>query len=134
MPAARILVLDDDPALAEMLVETLQVLGHQASYSPNPLAAIELFSDGEFDLVISDYRMPELDGAGFYQVVRERFPEMAPRIVFLTGDTLNQDTRDFLQSTGNAYLTKPFKLEDVKEAIEQARRPARLPQAEELSA
>jgi len=120
MDSAKILVLDDDPSLAEMLAETLLILGHQASSCQDSTEALDLLKTQTFDLIISDYRMPGLDGCGFYQRVRSTMPDLANRIVFLTGDALNHTTQAFLESTGNAYLTKPFRLDDVREVIRQA--------------
>jgi CheY-like chemotaxis protein len=60
--------------------------------------------------VISDFRMPVLNGGEFYHQVRQLKPDLARRIIFLTGDVVNEETQEFLNSTGNPHLGKPFQL------------------------
>ena len=114
---ARILVLDDEEYLAEMLGQMLEVLGHRPTLCHNPIQALELLARESFDLILSDYRMPELDGQQFYRRVAQNMPALAARIIFLTGDVMNEETQSFLNSVGNAHLTKPFRLQVVEAAI-----------------
>ena len=114
---ARILVLDDEEYLAEMLGQMLEVLGHRVTLCHNPVKALELLAQEPFDLILSDYRMPVLDGQQFYRRVAQNIPELAARIIFLTGDVMNEDTQGFLASVGNAHITKPFRLQVIEAAI-----------------
>lgn len=113
----RILVLDDETSIAEMLGEMLGLLGYTPTLSHAPMQAIELMEEQEFDLIISDFRMPGLNGQQFYEMVARKKPEMARRIVFLTGDMVNEETQDFLKASGSPHLAKPFNLENVKRIV-----------------
>jgi len=115
--SARVLVLDDEPLIADLLSEMLQVLGHKPVVCLNAAAALEQVETGVFDLVISDFRMPGMNGEQFYHELAGRKPEMAWRVVFLTGDVVNEETKQFLDSTGNPHLDKPFQLAQLETVI-----------------
>jgi CheY-like chemotaxis protein len=118
-PAARILVLDDEQVLAELLAEILSDLGHTPVVCCSALRALELVKDQPFDLILSDFRMPVMNGQEFYTRVRQSQPALARRIVFLTGDVVNQETRAFLGTVGNRHLAKPFRLDTIAKVISE---------------
>src|SRR5205809_5824099 len=96
----KILVVDDEAHVAGVLAEMLAVDGHRIDVAPNGALALDRLREGSYDLVLSDIRMPELDGLGLYQEVRRLHPEMARRFVFLTGDRLSSETGKFLATAG----------------------------------
>ena len=120
--SARILVLDDEKSIAELLGELLQALGHQPTLCHAGAHALELLEESEFDLVLSDFRMPVMDGQAFYEAAVKQEPRLAKRIIFLTGDVVNKDTQAFLRSVGTPYLAKPFQLSTVEQAVAQVLR------------
>jgi CheY-like chemotaxis protein len=69
-----------------------------------------------YDLIISDIKMPGMDGRRFYEEVKRRNINLANKIAFITGDT-SRDTRDFINETGNRFLEKPFKVEEFRKLI-----------------
>lgn len=117
VPSGRILVLDDELALAELLCDMLRMLGHQPTFCLNPVAALELMDQRHFDLILSDFRMPGMTGKDFFHAVYRRDKALARRIVFLTGDLLTDETFDFMRENGNAHLEKPFQITDLSEII-----------------
>ncbi len=119
VPGSKILVLDDEKPLADLLGEMLSMLGHSPTVCYAPVAALEALSRQKYDLILSDFRMPGMDGQQFYRAALERHPELAKRIVFLTGDVVNPETMDFLESIGNPHLGKPFQLDKVEAVIAQ---------------
>ncbi|HEY6167188.1 MAG TPA: ATP-binding protein, partial [Verrucomicrobiae bacterium] len=114
---ARILVLDDEKSIADMLGEMLNLLGHQTTICNSGPQALEELGRSEYDLILSDYRMPGMDGREFFNLASQRDDTFKHRIIFLTGDVVNEQTRSFLQSVGAPYLGKPFHLDTVEEAI-----------------
>jgi CheY-like chemotaxis protein len=114
---AEILVLDDEQPLAEMLGELLKMRGYAATLCGSGSEAIDLLERCEFDLVISDLRMPEMSGRDFYHLAVSKKPELARRIIFITGDVVGEEFQSFLQTTGNPHLSKPFKLAAVEKVI-----------------
>jgi CheY-like chemotaxis protein len=117
LPKCKILVLDDEKSIAEMLCEMLNILGHEPTLCTASPQAVELIQSQEFDLVLSDYRMPIMNGQEFYNAVKASKPALAQRIIFLTGDVMNQETQSFLDSIGNPHLSKPFQLTHVEAVI-----------------
>jgi PAS domain S-box-containing protein len=114
---AKILVLDDEKAIAELLGELLEALGHRSTICNSPLVALTLIEQEEFDVIISDFRMPQMDGQQFFTAAVEKKPELAHRFIFLTGDVVSEDTLGFLRASENIYLAKPFHLAKVEEAL-----------------
>jgi|SRR5437016_5886130 len=118
--SARILVLDDDKMIAELLGEMLSLVGYSATLCHSAPEALELVDREKFDLILSDFRMPKMNGEEFYRQAIGKKPELARRVVFLTGDVVNEETQAFLRSTGNPHLAKPFQLARVEEAVATA--------------
>jgi len=116
----RILVVDDEEMVAFMLAELLKLLGYEPIVCNDPLRALAMLEENDYDLVLSDFRMPEMDGREFYQTAVARNPTLAKRIIFLTGDTKAEDVADFLSSSGALYLGKPFELTAVRRTVTQA--------------
>ena len=115
--SARVLVLDDEQSIAELLAEMLDALGHQPVVCLNPVAALEMLQARPFDLVISDFRMPDMNGEQFHQALAKINPALARRVIFLTGDVVNEETQHFLATTGNPHLDKPFQLARLEAVI-----------------
>lgn len=115
--SARILIVDDEVCISELLTEMLMILGHTAEACNDPASALALLEKNEFDLILSDFRMPGMNGEQFYAAVLKKSPHLANRIVFLTGDTANQTTQTFLKSIGNYSLAKPFQFTSVSTLI-----------------
>jgi two-component system NtrC family sensor kinase len=115
----RILVVDDEPAMAELLAELLSDEGHQVDVAENGKAALVRMESTRYDAVISDLRMPVLDGPGLYQEAERRFPELIARFGFITGDNLAQETRDFLARTAAPNLAKPFSIDELQRLVQR---------------
>jgi CheY-like chemotaxis protein len=113
------LVVDDEPDVADVLVDMLSVDGHRAEVAANGRMALERLKVGDFDLVMSDLRMPELDGAGLYRQLEALGHPILPRVVFVTGDVLGPEAQDFLERTRVPTLAKPFVFSEVRAIIQQ---------------
>ncbi len=116
---AKVLVVDDEPAVAEMLGEILRLIGYVPTMCNSAIDALALLSQTEFDVILSDIRMPSMDGKQFYERLKLQYPNYVNRVIFLTGDTVSHDTKEFLKATGNLHLPKPFQIATVQEAIEK---------------
>ena len=66
-----------------------------------------------------DVRMPGVGGKELYRRINGRDEELAKKVIFATGDTLNPDTQELLENTGNAWLGKPFTVEDLQDKIQE---------------
>jgi CheY-like chemotaxis protein len=112
-----ILVVDDEAELASLMCDTLELAGHHAESAANGAAALARLAVRRYDLVLSDIRMPEIDGPGLHRAVQERHPELARRFVFVTGDTLSPETATFIRGVGAPVVMKPFDLEDLVRTV-----------------
>jgi PAS domain S-box-containing protein len=118
--ARRILILDDQDTIAELLGEMIRLIGHEPFAENDPQRALERLEEEDFDIILSDYRMPNMNGQEFYHAATALKPELTDRIIFLTGDLMNEDTANFLESSGVPYLRKPFHLDKIESAIATA--------------
>jgi signal transduction histidine kinase len=114
---STILVVDDEPAVAEVIAEAIGQDGHTVNIAANGAAALGMLSQTAYDLIVSDTKMPVLDGEAFYAQVAQRFPKLRQRIIFLTGDVLSREKRRFLEETGAPFLTKPCDLDDLRHMV-----------------
>lgn len=121
-PAAahrRILVVDDEPGILEVLQEVLSSLGYRVDTASNGQQALDRIATTRYDLIFSDLCMPEMGGETLYTAIQSDDAGLADRIVFVTGDTVSADSRSFLEATGNRWLSKPFNIAEVERLVAQ---------------
>jgi two-component system NtrC family sensor kinase len=116
----RILIVDDEEVILELLGAILQAEGHEVDTARNGRVAIEKVKAGHFDLIISDLKMPDLGGQGLWESIRAIDPDLSRRMIFSTGDTVNPTTLAFFRKAGNPVLSKPFRIEEVDQTIRRA--------------
>ncbi|HLT02335.1 MAG TPA: response regulator, partial [Geminicoccaceae bacterium] len=105
---ARILVVDDEPEIGQMLVDILERDGYRVDRANSGREALKWLRTSKVDLILSDLRMPDLDGPALYRELAAKRPDLLTRIVFMTGDTLAGDMTGFLTETGVRLLEKPL--------------------------
>jgi two-component system NtrC family sensor kinase len=119
-PSYRVLVVDDEESIRLLLRDILEMDGHQVAIGSSGIEAWQILeSSPAFDIIITDMKMPGMDGATFYRELRAKDAALARRIIFITGDTVSPDTRSFLQTVRNPVLSKPFKIGPLREAMER---------------
>jgi PAS domain S-box-containing protein len=111
---SKILIVDDEQEILKLFTDILDILGHKAVTARSGSQAMERLSEDEYDLIICDMKMPGFGGEELYNHISVSQPKLAERIIFVTGDTVNPETQSFLQSTGNPYIGKPFRLEEIR--------------------
>lgn len=99
-----ILVVDNEPVILDLLTYLLSRSGYQVDQAPDATAALRKLDDQEYDAILLDMRMPDMDGKALYEKIKSRSADLAARIIFVTGDLGNRQTTSFLQATGNPYL------------------------------
>jgi CheY-like chemotaxis protein/two-component sensor histidine kinase len=119
-PGRHILIVDDEPDVAGVLADLLKADGEDIDVVPDGRAALEKIQAGEYDLILCDVRMPRLDGPGLYRALDQSNPKLLQRFVFLTGDTLNPESWEFVQRTEAPCINKPFDFDEVKRVIARA--------------
>jgi CheY-like chemotaxis protein len=118
----RILVVEDEPIIAGLLGDMLMADGHEVDAVNTGRAALEKLATGTYDLIVSDLRMPVLDGRGLYRELEKHHSEMLPRIVFVTGSALDPGNEDFLTSTRVPWIAKPFSITDLHQLTQKVLR------------
>jgi signal transduction histidine kinase len=116
---ASILVVDDEASIQRLLGSILELDGHQVETARNGREALERIGRHRYDVIITDIKMPDMDGRELYQRLLSLDPALAHRTIFITGDTVSPDTRTFLQHVNNPCLTKPFRVREVRDTISQ---------------
>lgn len=117
LPPLRILVVDDDPDVAAAFSEILSAQGHLVEIAGSARSALDQIGTGEYAVVVTDMRMPDLDGPALYREVTNRHPALRSSFLFVTGDTFSRDTDRFLKETGAVYLSKPCTFDEVATAV-----------------
>jgi CheY-like chemotaxis protein len=112
-----VLILDDERPIAELLGELLEIKGYDVMICDAGCYALSLLEQREFDLVISDLRMPEMSGQEFYALAIEKKPALRGKIIFISGGAMCAEAQAFLATTRSPYLTKPFRIAAVEKII-----------------
>ncbi|HXF06297.1 MAG TPA: response regulator [Blastocatellia bacterium] len=124
MERKRILVVDDEKAVAELIRRILQSHNYIVDTTLDGEAAIGLIEANRYDLIVADLKMPGVGGMELFQHFSRVDPEIARRIVFLSGDVISPHTLTFLRDTQSLYLTKPCTIEEllgfVKTALQRS--------------
>jgi len=114
----RILIVDDEREIAELLGEILQQAGYRCEQVGSGREALARLAAGaNFELIVSDIRMPDLDGPGLYRALREGYPALAERLVFITGDMLGEAVARELAGARIPVLEKPFRPREVRQLV-----------------
>ena len=116
-PSCRILIIDDETEVTRMLHDILVAEGHEVRSADSGRRALELLSRQKFDVILSDLRMPNMDGPRLFSRLSELAPGLIKRVAFITGDTFSPTVSEFLQDSGRPYVQKPFTPAEVRELI-----------------
>jgi CheY-like chemotaxis protein len=115
---ARILVIDDEVAIGRVVVSALSG-EHDVVVVNRAADALARFQAGErFDLVLCDVLMPVISGPEVYATIEQRWPDILPHLVFMTGGAFTPATAEFIGKALTPILPKPFLLSDLAKLIE----------------
>jgi signal transduction histidine kinase len=111
------LIVDDETEMARILGELLGALGFRCDLAGTGRQAQRLLSGSDYDVILCDVRMPDMDGQALYRWLEENRAHLCRRTAFVTGDTLDQATGGFLACSGRPVLEKPFAPEQVRRLV-----------------
>ncbi len=112
----HILAIDDEDYILELLQDIFKQEGHRVETTTGGDGVLDRFKDGDYDLILLDIKMPGMNGIEIYKYLSSHRPELASRVIFLTGDVVSKNTLTFLKETGRPFLAKPFGIKELKEA------------------
>ena len=115
----KALVVDDEEIILGFLKRLLNGWGYQAEIINTPREAIEKITKNNYDFIILDVKMPDINGQQLYNMIAELKPSLINRIIFATGDVMNKSTAFFLNETEAPVLTKPIDINELKENIDK---------------
>lgn len=115
----KILVVEDEAVLGRLCQRVLGV-DYEVDVVGNGLTAREMAAAQDYDFCVSDIRLPGLTGMQLYEHWEKNGHHLAEKVIFITGDTLNNTVQDFLKRAGRPYIMKPFDLKELRAAVRQA--------------
>jgi two-component system, cell cycle response regulator CpdR len=115
---ARILITEDEDSLRSFVARALRLDGHETMEAADGAEGLERLSEGEFDLLLSDIRMPVMDGIELAHQAADRFPGL--KILLMTGYAEQRERADDLAVKIVDVVSKPFSLPDIRLAVAQA--------------
>jgi PAS domain S-box-containing protein len=120
VPGGReILVVDDEEMIVELYLQLLQALGHSIDTASTGVEALRKIESRDYDLVITDIKMPRMSGIQLYEKVMQIKPGMRRRFIFITGDMNSLTSQQFSTVTDNPCLLKPVNIEKIEATIRE---------------
>ncbi len=116
----RVLVVDAEEENLVLLQEVVHHLGHDADGSSSAQDALQKIADRDYDLIITDMHLPGMDGLYFYQQLGDLRPELAQRMIFISGKLLSAEIVTFLGRVGCPLIKKPFSVADIEMGMRRA--------------
>ena len=115
-----VLLIEDEPAVMDFVRSVLERSGYTVLGAESGADALGLLANGEFHGVVSDMRTPGgVDGAQVHAWIAAHRPELASKVVFITGDIANEETAATLRHTGAPCLEKPFRVQQFIAVVEK---------------
>lgn len=114
------LVVDDQPNVLSLIQDLLTADGHEVEALNDGRQALARAGAASFDVILTDLRMPSMSGRALQRALAAAQPELAQRLVFITGDPLAAETDEFPAAVGAPTLAKPFTWEELRTALRAA--------------
>lgn len=125
-PSRRVLIVDDEITIRIALRRFFTRMGWEVEEAANGEVALDLLEHDEsqelvarFAVVVSDLRMPGINGMEMYDRLKARHPDVIRRLIFSTGDLVSEEAAAFVRSTECVVLQKPFELATLREMVER---------------
>jgi CheY-like chemotaxis protein len=117
---AAVLLIEDEPAVMDFVRSALERNGYKVVCADSGVHALQLLAGGEFHGIVSDMRTPGgVDGAQVHAWIATHRPELASKLVFITGDIANEETAATLRRTGAPCVEKPFRVQQFIAVVEK---------------
>ena len=118
-PTPHLAIVEDENSVRELIADSLAENGYEVDLAADGAEALRLCEQARYDLILSDLRMPNMDGASLYEELRLRYGSTMPRMIFITGQAHSLDYAGFLSATGVPVLPKPFTVDGLRTKVRQ---------------
>jgi two-component system NtrC family sensor kinase len=115
----RVLVIDDEEPILHMVREALAPRGYEVDIATDGESGLQRMAEKKYDVALCDWKMPGLNGQQVYERARVLNPALSSRMIFITGDVINERTRKFLEQQNKVCLPKPFTIAEFRSAIKK---------------
>lgn len=115
----RVLIIEDEPIIRRMCSRTLVLQGFEVDALDNGRDALRALINENYAACLSDITMPGMSGIQIYRNLQEKCPQKLKNIIFMTGDMLNQDVKNFVKTLTNPFLAKPFLPDELVQVVKQ---------------
>lgn len=113
MAGERILIVDDEAEIVELLREVLAAEGYVVDAAPEASAALQLVRENIYDVALLDFNLPDMDGVMLHHQIRQMDAELASRTIFMSGLLQSDGNLGYYMSQSGGFLAKPFDIRDV---------------------
>ncbi|WP_299472390.1 PAS-domain containing protein [uncultured Roseibium sp.] len=113
----RVLIIDDEPSVGELIGDLLTEIGCETTLCGDAREALDRLSDGSYDMIISDFKMPGMNGEEFYNALLKTMPQYADRIGYVTGDSMGKAVTRFLSQSERPFVEKPISSAELEALV-----------------
>jgi DNA-binding response OmpR family regulator len=116
----KILVVEDEPAICQVCLRTLTADGFEVDIAVNGAIARDMLAEKDYDLCLVDIRTPIMNGRELYKHILDEHPEFKGKVIFTTGDVLDEKLTSLLNGSERPYLPKPFTPDELRAIVKEA--------------
>ena len=113
----RLLLVDDEPAILDLLVKSLALENCNIALARDGQEAWKKLETSTYDCIVMDLKMPRMSGPKLYQCIESLDPNIAKRVIFMTGDTSSPETQEFVKAISNPLFMKPFNIMALRDEV-----------------
>jgi len=117
MAGKRILVVDDEQDIIDLLTDLLSANGYAVDSALDAAGALDLVRASIYDAAILDFNLPDMDGVMLHRQIRQMDEELADHTLFTSGLVQSEDNLGYYSTFGGGFIPKPFNVQDVLDAL-----------------
>jgi two-component system, NtrC family, response regulator PilR len=116
----KVLAVDDEEIMGYVIQRIVRHLGYEVDWVTSCETALEKIKAGSYDVILSDFKTPTMDGERFYNEIAGLDKSLLKKVIFITGDTVSGSTLRFFKKAEVPFLSKPFQIDELERLIRQA--------------
>lgn len=116
-PSKKVLIVEDNPLMSKLLAEMLEVFDIESLRAIDGESALQMLLEQPFSLMITDLRMPKMNGVELLKTVKEKYPQLP--VVVVTGFATEPAENDILAASADGFLHKPFRMDDIARILQR---------------